>query len=143
MVTGSHHPDLSYRELSAAAARSKTYQVWQVTEDIGTNESEVISSLRETHSQAPYFRLTLSPRSYSDLSASSCTMLSMNRLDYNRLIAWSFTGISDLLKNSASYSASPRLRVEIHSLDDPPLTPPLAQLPKAPANYERPRQPAR
>jgi hypothetical protein len=55
----------------------------------------------------------------------------MNRLDYNRLIDKSVSGISDLLKNSASSSASPRLRVEIHGLD-PPLTPPLAQPPSFP-----------
>jgi len=39
-------------------------------------------------------------------------MLSMNRLDYNR-VALS----PESPKNSASSSASPRLRVEIHSLD--------------------------
>src|ERR1700683_2376818 len=41
----------------------------------------------------------------------------MNRLDYTRPAL--SLGISDLLKNSASSSASSRLRVEIHSLDLP------------------------
>ena len=51
--------------------------------------------------------------------------LSMNRLDYSRPAL--SPGSQTLLKNSAASSASPRLRVEIHSLDLP-LTSPLAQL---------------
>jgi len=46
-------------------------------------------------------------------------MLSMNRLDYNRL---TLSPVSDFLKNSAPSSAAPRLRVKIDSLDLP-LTP--------------------
>jgi hypothetical protein len=42
-------------------------------------------------------------------------MLSMNRVDYNRLI---LHGISDLLETPRVSSATPRLRVKIASLED-------------------------
>jgi len=112
-LQGPHHPDLNSRELSAAAARSKTCQVRQVTEDMDTNESEVISPLR---------RLTRKPLLSGRRCRPSLTPISPPPLPHALnespgLQSTSPSPGSDLLKNSASSSASPRLRVKIHSLD--------------------------
>jgi hypothetical protein len=55
-------------------------------------------------------------------------MLSMNRLDYNRVAL----SLSDFLKNSALSSASPRLRVESQRLDLPLTHPPAQPSPNFP-----------
>jgi hypothetical protein len=91
----------------------------------------------ETHPQAFVFRRR---QSYSGLSASSRP----DALDESPGLQspGPFTGISDLLKNSASSSASPRLRVEIHSLDpSAPLR--LRNRTQVPQLYDRQPQTAR